>query len=110
MVERSVVRKLAVLAGAVLLIAAVFTWWPSRAPAGSVPVARGSGVWVVPDTINVLMPDGSVKTMDMDEYLKGVVPAEVGASWPYDALAAQAVAARCFASTADRHPDKGANV
>jgi hypothetical protein len=48
--------------------------------------------------------------MYMDEYLKGVVPSEVGASWPYDSLCAQAVAARCFASTADRHPEEGADV
>ena len=103
-------RKLAVVLAAGLLIVACSTLFLARAPAGDVLVARGSGVSVVPDTVNVLMPDGSVSTMEMDEYLKGVVPSEVSASWPYDALAAQAVAARCYASTADRHPEEGADV
>ena len=104
-------RKLIVVVlAAALLVIACSILWLGAAPAKNVPVARGSGVTVVPDTINVLMPDGSVKTMEMDEYLKGVVPSEVGASWPYDSLAAQAIAARCYASTANRHPDKGANV
>ncbi|MCJ7744762.1 MAG: SpoIID/LytB domain-containing protein, partial [Actinobacteria bacterium] len=103
-------RKLAAVLAAGLLTVACSTLFLAPAPAGNVPVARGSGVSVVPDTVNVLMPDGSVKTMEMDEYLKGVVPSEVSASWPYDSLAAQAIAARCYASTANRHPDRGANV
>ncbi|MBU4178418.1 MAG: SpoIID/LytB domain-containing protein [Actinobacteria bacterium] len=72
--------------------------------------ALRTGQAAVPETIKVLMPDGNVETMDMDEYLKGVVPTEVGASWPYDSLAAQAVAARSFAATAHRHPEVGADV
>jgi stage II sporulation protein D len=35
----------------------------------------------------------------MDDYLKGVVPAEVPASWPREAVRAQAVAARNYAMT-----------
>ena len=77
-------------------------------PAGS--GLRGSGTTEVPETVRVLMPDSSVRTMYMDDYLKGVVPAEVSASWPYDSLCAQAVAARCYAATSSRHPDQGANV
>ena len=69
-----------------------------------------SGVIEVPDTIRVLMPDSSVQTMDMDEYLKGVVPAEVPTAWPEEILKAQAVAARSFAATADRHPEVGADI
>jgi len=48
--------------------------------------------------------------MDLDEYLKGVVPYEMATGWPIEALKAQAVAARCFAATANRHPEVGANV
>ncbi|MBU4385534.1 MAG: SpoIID/LytB domain-containing protein [Actinobacteria bacterium] len=82
-----------------------------RASRAASPVdALRTGQAPVPDTIKVLMPDDSVVTMDMDEYLKGVVPTEVGASWPYDSLAAQAVAARSFAATAHRHPEVGADV
>ncbi|MBU1944156.1 MAG: SpoIID/LytB domain-containing protein [Actinobacteria bacterium] len=78
--------------------------------AGSTARRAGSGVTEVGETIRVLMPDGSVQVMYMDDYLKGVVPSEVGADWPYDALCAQAVAARCFAATADRHLSQGADV
>ncbi len=46
-------------------------------------VARGDSVLV----INVV---------DLESYLRGVVPAEMQASWPLDALRAQAVAARTY--------------
>jgi peptidoglycan hydrolase-like amidase len=65
---------------------------------------------LVPETIKVLLLDGTVETMDMDEYLKGVVPMEMSPSWPKEALKAQAVAARCYAATARRHSDQGADV
>ncbi len=67
-------------------------------------------VTVVPATIRVLMPDGSVEVMDMDEYLKGVVPSEISPSWPAQALRAQAVAARSYAATRHAHSDQGADV
>ncbi len=38
-----------------------------------------------------------VNVIDLEQYLYGVVPAEVGASWPIEALKAQAVAARSYA-------------
>lgn len=43
--------------------------------------------------------DGSniIKTMDLEEYLRCVVPSEMPASWPDEALKAQAVAARTYA-------------
>ncbi len=69
-----------------------------------------SGVTVVPGSIRVLMPDGSVATMDLDEYLKGVVPREMSPAWPAEALRAQAVAARSYAITGSGHADAGADV
>jgi hypothetical protein len=67
-----------------------------------------------PDAIRVLMPDGYAVVMAMDEYLKGVVPHEMPAFWPTEALKAQAVAARSYAATAHRHasddPDTDADV
>ncbi len=39
----------------------------------------------------------AVVTLDLDEYLQGVVPTEMPASWPLPALQAQAVAARTYA-------------
>lgn len=50
-----------------------------------------------PETIAVLMPDGSVAQMDMQDYLVGVVEAEMPASFHPQALRAQAVAARSYA-------------
>ena len=43
------------------------------------------------------MDDGSVETMNLDEYVKGVVAAEMSSGWPIEALRAQVVAARTFA-------------
>lgn len=48
-------------------------------------------------TIRVLMKDNTVIQMDLEEYLKGVVPAEMPASWHSEALKAQTIAARSFA-------------
>ena len=64
----------------------------SSAPA---PLAA-SGLAPAPDSIKVLTPDGVV-TMDMQEYLVGVVAAEMPASFQDEALKAQAVAARTYA-------------
>jgi len=63
-----------------------------------------------PSTIRVLMEDQTVVIMDMDEYLKGVVPQEMSPYWPIEALRAQAVAARSYASTRSGHLDMGADV
>lgn len=63
--------------------------------------------------IRVLMPDGKPKVMELEEYLKGVVPREMPSGWPPEALRAQAVAARCYALNAiqyPRHKEKGADV
>lgn len=64
----------------------------------------------VPAARNILMTDGSVVTMSMDEYLKGVVPSEVGAYWHEEALKAQALAARCYAATTNKHSSVGAHL
>lgn len=64
----------------------------------------------LPATIRVLMPDGRVEIMDLEEYLKGVLPREMATGWPEEALKAQAVAARCYAVTQIRHAAQGADV
>jgi len=56
-------------------------------------------VQAVPRTIRVLMPEGTIVTLDTDEYLRGVVPMEIGPYRPKEALKAQAVAARSYAAT-----------
>jgi len=55
-------------------------------------------------TIRLLLDDGSVQVMPVEEYLQAVVPAEMYASWPLEALKAQAVASRSYAMYAVEHP------
>jgi stage II sporulation protein D len=43
----------------------------------------------------------AVNVVGLDDYVKGVVPGEVPAKWPAEALKAQAVAARSYALTTD---------
>jgi hypothetical protein len=45
--------------------------------------------------------------MALDEYLKGVVPTEMGLKKPLEALKAQAIAARSYAATTRRHARDG---
>lgn len=45
-----------------------------------------------------------VESLQLEEYLECIVPAEMPAQWPIEALKAQAVAARTFALRASRHP------
>ena len=50
--------------------------------------------------VEILFSDGTVQSMDMEEYLTGVVLAEMPASFEGEALKAQAVAARTYAAKA----------
>jgi stage II sporulation protein D len=43
-----------------------------------------------------------INAVDVDDYVQGVVPLEVPASWPAEALKAQAVAARTYALTTSK--------
>lgn len=63
--------------------------------------------------INVYIPGSGLVAMDLEEYIKGVVAAEMPAEFELEALKAQAVAARTYAvkkmirfggSGCDRHP------
>ena len=54
--------------------------------------------------IRVLMPDKTVRVMELEEYLRGVVAAEMPHTWPLEALKAQAVAARSYAMAAIARP------
>lgn len=89
---------------------------PSQEPHDQSEVAvltQGYGLSSVidpPATIRVLMPDGTVVVLPMDEYLKGVVPHEMPLYWPPEALRAQAVAARSYASTRCAHLEEGADI
>ncbi len=58
--------------------------------------ASGGLTYTVPKNIDVKMTDGTIVTMDLEEYLKGVLPKEIGTSFPAEAKKAQAVAARTY--------------
>jgi len=58
---------------------------------------------VIPETLLIQFPDGRVEEMPLDQYLKGVVPTEMGLKKPIEALKAQAIAARSYAVTTRRH-------
>ncbi len=51
----------------------------------------------LPCQIWIQSPAGRLEMIDLEEYLKGVLPAEMPAYWPLEALKAQAVAARSYA-------------
>jgi stage II sporulation protein D len=50
----------------------------------------------------------TVNAVSLESYLKGVVPLEIPASWSPEAVRAQAVAARTYASYERRHPQSRA--
>lgn len=57
-------------------------------------------------TINVLKEDGNIVEMNLDEYLLGVVSAEMPANYDIEALKAQAVVARTYTLYTIIHSDK----
>lgn len=62
-------------------------------------------------TISVGFADGHVEIMPIEDYVKGVVPAEVFPSWPDAILDAQAIAARTYALAQQGSPKhKGVDV
>jgi hypothetical protein len=61
-----------------------------------------------PTQVRVLTPEGFIQTMDVEEYIRGVIPNEVPATWPEEALKAQAVAARTYAlASKSKHAAQG---
>ena len=69
---------------------------PPSAPPVS-PAAAAETLPAAPTELYVLMKDGSIAVMDMQDYLRGVVAAEMPADFHPEALKAQAVAARSYA-------------
>lgn len=63
-------------------------------PAGSVHYYRGSVITRLHNPTGLVM---AINDLALDEYLFGVVPREMPASWPAEALKSQAVAARTYA-------------
>ena len=51
-----------------------------------------------------------VNVVDLEDYVKGVVPHEMNGNWPLEALKAQAVCARTFACRSTKHASYGFDV
>lgn len=63
-----------------------------------------------PTTLRVLMPDGTVENLELEDYLWGVLAAEMPVTFRGEALKAQAVAARTYtlyqlSHSKDAHPE-----
>lgn len=59
---------------------------------------------IAAETVRLLLPSGEIRTLELEEYLRDVIPNEMPALWPMEALRAQAVAARTFAVYTKAHP------
>ena len=68
-----------------------------RADETAVTPAPPAAALPAPERLSVLLPDGTVTSMDMQDYLTGVVSAEMPPGFHAEALKAQAVAARTYA-------------
>jgi stage II sporulation protein D len=70
--------------------------------AGALPLGRAAAAGAtagpprLPDVVRVRDAAGGTSLVGLEEYLKGVVPAEMPHTWPMEALKAQAVAARTY--------------
>ena len=92
------------LAEADVLIRSAAARDPHRVQRSNVPPQRrakrqpiaGGLTYMLPTSIDVKMADGSIVPMALEEYLKGVLPKEIGTSFPPEAKKAQAVAARTY--------------
>ena len=62
---------------------------------------------LIPETLLIQLADGQIEEMPLEEYLKGVVPTEMGLKKPVEALKAQAIAARTYAVVTRRHARDG---
>lgn len=92
---------------------------PTLGSAGVLPAPEVQSTGVLPafpvrktKTLRVALESG-VETMDLEEYVYGVVAAEMPAAFPEAALEAQAVAARTYAlyqSAAGKHAETGGDV
>lgn len=64
--------------------------------APSIPPAIAQGKDQEPELKVYVSETGQIKTMPFEEYIAGVVAAEMDPKWPLEALAAQAILARTF--------------
>lgn len=100
-------RKTILCAYVSLLLCFLLTLLPVPEPKETAPAAQPAAVpppeesalpvFSAPASLRLLLPDGTIRDMALEDYLPGVVAAEMPADFPLDALKAQAVAARSYA-------------
>ncbi len=73
------------------------------------PEAAASAGPIEENTIFLLAGDGSIRELAMEDYLLGVLAGEMPASFPEEALKAQAVASRSYALRCAQRGKHGAN-
>ncbi|HWK28820.1 MAG TPA: SpoIID/LytB domain-containing protein [Solirubrobacter sp.] len=80
---------------------------PLQVTGGDAVALTGQGRYrgVLEFAPTVLKGVSVVNSVKLDDYLRGVVPAESPASWPVEALKAQAIAARTYAITTAKSAD-----
>ena len=61
----------------------------------------------IPETLLIQLPNSQTRELPLEEYLKGVVPSEMGLQKLPEALKAQAIASRSFAVSTRRHARDG---
>ena len=80
---------------ALLMPLSVLEWGQAASAPGDTPAVTDPSGYDGQHTVTVLV-EGAVKEMTMERYLIGVLAAEMPASFPVEALKAQAVAARTY--------------
>ena len=119
--------RIAVGAGNRSVVAYYASGWHAWRPGGNAALA-GDGEFRASTPLTLYTPSGTrryrgalrsasptpgssardtVNVLSMDRYVKGVIPSEMPASWHPEAVKAQAVAARTYASwSRDQYPDR----
>lgn len=69
---------------------------PGEQEQAEIPAEISQGEGVEPELRVYIAETGSTQTMKIEEYIAGVVAAEMDPDWPLEALAAQAIKARTF--------------
>ncbi len=64
----------------------------------------------LPESLRLLLPDGTARRVLLEDYLRGVVAAALPADASLEAMKALAVAARTFAAHTHRHLDRAADL
>ncbi len=82
-----------------LILLALVSCRPARRPesgAPEIPSTIARGTRQEPELKVYIKETGQIETMPFEEYIAGVVAAEMDPKWPLEALAAQAILARTF--------------